>query len=584
MSEEQNLFLKGLSQKFSQEETLKKVQRSVTSEVKVDTTTQAQKEFLVSLTTKRIETENGSPTNNSTGSALVDQFGIMGTARGRDIQTVFTEQSQIWAENPLAALRFTYYLRMITRNVKGYENWESSGKVQKGQGSRDEAFKRLLWIAWNKKDTFEKNLIYLPLVGSWKDLWQLLLMDKGNFINKTKVYELLKLGLEDAVQSENVKKYMPTIYSDAGLNKKCKNGKPLHSKELNDLANGFRKYLKLNEKEYRKLKSSGKSHEFQRLLVSKNYKELNFGRIPSKAMFNIVKKDFLTKHNLEDKFESWLDTQSTVKFNGYPYELVKAVRSAGGSYKLSRIKKHTFDKQFENLIQLGKKDGCPLKGNVWVLLDTSGSMDNKIPDSEITCSDIANGLGLYFATLNEGAFHKKVLGFDSTSHLFQLGGTFTEMLNHLPNVGCGGTNFDGAIDEIIDLRKSELGKSIPLEDYPTILIAISDMQFNYSVYGDSSKGETNYEKLKQKFARHFPQEWCDKLQFIWWQVNARDKVYPSTIADKGTYFISGFDGAVISILLGGEQKVNEKGEIVLKTSEELVEEVLNQDILKSLQL
>ena len=90
-------------------------------------------------------TENGAISYASTGKEILDQFGKAGTARGRDMSTVWVDQQKLWEENPLYALRFPFYLRMITRAVKMGGN--TSETVQRGAGARDEAFKRVLWIA-----------------------------------------------------------------------------------------------------------------------------------------------------------------------------------------------------------------------------------------------------------------------------------------------------------------------------------------------------------------------------------------------------------------------------------------------------
>jgi hypothetical protein len=41
------------------------------------------------------------------------------------------------------------------------------------------------------------------------------------------------------------------------------------------------------------------------------------------------------------------------------------------------------------------------------------------------------------------------------------------------------------------------------------------------------------------------------MNIIWWNVAGRSGEVPSTIDDKGTVLISGFDGAIISAILGG---------------------------------
>ena len=65
---------------------------------------------------------------------------------------------------------------MITRKVKINDGFITE-KVQNGQGARDESFKRLLWIAENHKEEFYNNIWVLPIIGSWKDLWQIMYYD-----------------------------------------------------------------------------------------------------------------------------------------------------------------------------------------------------------------------------------------------------------------------------------------------------------------------------------------------------------------------------------------------------------------------
>ena len=42
----------------------------------------------------------------------------------------------------------------------------------------------------------------------------------------------------------------------------------------------------------------------------------------------------------------------------------------------------------------------------------------------------------------------------------------------------GSTNFQSVVDEIVRIRKSN--PNIPLEDYPSTLLVVSDMQFRYN--------------------------------------------------------------------------------------------------------
>ena len=141
--------------------------------------------------------ENGAKTYVTTSSALVDQFGKAGNFRHRDLHEVFSDQAKIWGEDAESALRFPFYLRLVTRKVKVNPKNETE-KVQNGQGARDESFKRLLWIAKEHPSDFYDNIWVLPLVGSWKDLWTLMFYDvKENIkcLNQKAIFEVIAQGL-----------------------------------------------------------------------------------------------------------------------------------------------------------------------------------------------------------------------------------------------------------------------------------------------------------------------------------------------------------------------------------------------------
>lgn len=529
-------------------------------------------EFLKAVTKGDTFTENGAVSNSTTGSILVDQFGKSGAHRGRDINQVFTEQSAIWGENPLQALRFPFYLRMITRKSKLFGG-DVTDTVQKGQGCRDEAFKRMLWIAKYQPDAFYKNLWLIPIVGSWKDLWVLMSMD--DTLDKSKFFELIMEGIEDDYQRDLVKKYLPRIRS----NKKVKSE---WSKKTNALAKEFCVFVGWTPKMYRLFKSSGLAHEFQHKICSKLYDKIDFKMIPGRALSMLTKESkgkdsFLKRHGLEKKYIDWLQTQPVAKFTGYPYEL--GMRVLKERSKLSMVEKMTIDKQFDGLIQLAKQDKGGIRGNVWCALDTSSSMTWRTLDTKGTRPlDVCISLGVYFSTLNEGAFHKHVIMFDSTSHVRKLTGNFTDMMSQASTGWAGGgTNFQSVINEIVRIRRTN--PNIPVEDYPTTLLVVSDMAFN------RSGRNTNYTEAVYKLSSVFPKEFVETFKFIWWDCSSRCSDQPSTIDDDGTYVFSGFDGSIVTLLLGGETKVDEKtGNVVQPTMEEMVETALTQEVLSQIKL
>jgi hypothetical protein len=77
------------------------------------------------------------------------------------------------------------------------------------------------------------------------------------------------------------------------------------------------------------------------------------------------------------------------------------------------------------------------------------------------------------------------------------------------------------------------------------------------------------------------------MTIIWWQVNGQfTGDVPSTMFDNGTVLISGFDGAIVTTLLGGMEEVVDKvtGEKRKRTPEEMMELALDQEILNKIKV
>lgn len=509
-------------------------------------------------------TENGALSYYTIGSAILDQFGKSSSYRGRNIETVWNEQAILWAENPDIALKFPFYLRMITR-VQNIIGGNKTSSVQRGAGVRDESFKRLLWIAKYHPQEFYRNLWLLPIVGSWKDLWTLLSFEGSEeYLDEQKFFEVIAEGINDNNHKDLVKKYMPRIRS----NNKCKT---TWSKRTNNLAKNFAHIAGWSYEDYRRYKSTGKAHEFQTIICKGLYQNINWKTIPGKALLNLVGSKFLKNHNLEDNYYNWVMDQPVVKFNGYPYELGQKLGTARTC--VSKIKEITINKQFDNLIATGKSNNGAITGNVLCALDTSGSMDSRINLSANTSAyDVCISLGIYFSELNTGAFHNVVAMFDAVSELKTLRGkTFTDKWFEIrrEETAWGNTDFQSLIDLIIDTRINH--PEIDINDFPTTLLVVSDMQF------DNCGENSNFEETKRKLSKVFPKEFVDNFKIIWWYCTSRTtKDFPSTMDHAGTYMFSGFDGSIISFLLGGNATEKENK---IPSMEEIINIALNQEVL-----
>lgn len=522
-------------------------------------------------------TQNGAISNAGSGNSVLDYFAKCGTYRYRDQVAVNADMALAWAENPLHTLQVMFYNRAVTRKAKDLYNTEP--EMMRGQGNKDEFIRTLKWLEENHPNTLYANLWAIPTFGCWKDFWY----DSPStglyhYVDTKQVYRLIKSAMKHEYHVALLAKYLPKIRSSSAV----KNDR---HRRLNAFAKGLCKYLKWTERDYRKFKSNPSyiAHQFQRDISAANWTDIDWNMVPGKALFSLSSKagkdgkTFIQRHGLEESYIKWLAKQPVAKFTGYPFELLKAYN--GNKTASSKM---TIDKQFEGLLEKARTDvNSSLFGkNVLCALDTSGSMESVVDNNGTRAIDVCLSLGIYFASLNTGSFKDYVIMFDSKSELKKLTGTtFTQKVDVVNSwkTAWGSTNFQSVIDEIVRVRKSN--PSIPVEDYPSIILCVSDMQYN-----DTGSNTSNYEEAKSKFASvGLP---CPT--FIWWNVNGRyskGNEVPSTLDDAGTVLVSGFDGAVITSILGGVDKkvVDEKtGEVRKLNPLEMMEEALNQSLLNKL--
>lgn len=519
-------------------------------------------------------TTNGAIAYTTTFSALVDQFGVSGNYMNRSYDDVCKDMESLWSnEDKNSALRFVFYLRMITRNVN--INNKKTEKVQKGLGLKDEFIKRLLWLANNEHETFLKNLWIVPLVGSWKDLFVLMHYDLilgVNCLNRKEIYALIASCLKNNAQTDLIKKYIPRVESM----KKCKTD---WAKNTNRFAKELANFLGMTRLDYNHMKSKGNAHTFQKIICNGDYTKLVWDCIPGKALRLLINGNFIQNHKLEESIKQWIDSKPSIPFNGYVYELAKDIRSYYSTKNdINLYKRLVADKQFETLINKAVKDGN-ITENVLPILDTSGSMETNVGNT--TAMNISLSLGVFFATINKGYFHDCVMMFDSKSyfHKFQ-GKTFSEKLNELPLNAMGSTNFQSVVDALVELRTKH--PNIPLEEYPTTLLVVSDMQFNPTTRKWENHKivteDSNNDLMKKKLKQVFPSDFVDSMKFIWWNCASSEINFPTECKESGEYLLSGFDGSIITLLLGDE--VKEKNQKPQMDIDDMINLILSQEILQ----
>lgn len=440
-------------------------------------------------------TDNGMKTLSTSHSALVDLFGIAGSMRREDIVPHFIKA---FNENSLLALKLALYTRDCTE----------------GQGNRKNFRDILYWVTstypMNKDNEKTRNDIYvinmikkIPLVGRWDDI---LHVDESY---QDYVFYLIKSGLKDKNAQGLCAKWMP---------------------RQGAIANALRKYLGLTPKQYRK-KLVSLSKTVEQKMCARQWNEIEYSHVPSKAFKNYTNA---FKNHDGVRFDAFLNKaeKGEVKVNAkaiYPYDVIANLRN---NIKASEA-------QWKNL-----PDFIEEGMNILVMADGSGSMESRIDNGDVTYLDVANSLAIYTSERLKSAFKDLYLTFSQTPKFVKLEGSLKDKVsiarehNEVAN-----TNVVAGFKLIIETAKRN---NVPQEDMPTVLLIISDGEFDADREFDDSMLQS-VQRLYSKAGYKVP-------QVVSWNVAGRMGRSPVTYNQTGTAMISGFSPSILKYI--GSQDIS----------------------------
>ena len=433
--------------------------------------------------------ENGSDKFTTTGNPFLDDFAKLSVYKEpRNLDSIFETMNSLWSHDPLRTLQLTVFLRLITRKTVLFNGSKLS--TQRGQGLRHEFLGRLLWLVHMHKETFEKNLQYFVVAGSWKDVFDLLRYDlsyngkEHPMLDWNFMVKFIADGLANESQSNLVKKYLPQIYSAKHcdtLQKQCNAviGRRIARFLFGNPEDNQAKIH--NAIEYRKLKTSGNAHDWQKKIAQQNYLNINWDTIAGRALQKLVNSKFLENHNLEEVFANWMLNQETAKYTGYPYELFKdggygyTTRNSSSlinSLYPKKYQRELVNKQFLQLIETAKQDMNRQTGFI-VAMDVSGSMTAKCKGSQTMSSySVARAMALYFSYLLKGKFANTLLAFSEKVVIDKFEGKnpIEKYYNGYYKYSACNTNFF----QIAQLFGQLKAKGYPESDFPTGVVCLSD--------------------------------------------------------------------------------------------------------------
>ena len=432
------------------------------------------------------KTENGAVALSTSGSALLDLYGTIGSLRNAEDERIFRLFSNAYKEHPIYATKIVFYARDIIC----------------GLGER-KTFRTLIrYMAEHYPESLRPNFDLIGVYGRYDDLYSLIgtPLEDDMWIAMKKQFndDLVNLHKGNAISL--LAKWIKT--ADASSEKTRTLG-ILTAHKLGYSVYSFKRIIR----EMRK-----KIGIVEALMSDNRWDEITYSKVPSRAMMlyrnaffrhdGTRYKEFIKKAvSGEEKIHS-----STL----YPYDIIEKCLDNGNDM--------TIEAQWRQLPNYVGENA-----NVLIMADTSGSMIGRPLNSAI-------GLAIYFAERNKGAFHNLWMSFSSQPTFHELKGeTLAQKIANLDKRDWEmNTNLKAAFDAIIDIAEEN---DIPSEDMPKSLIVISDMEIDYC--GD--RNWSFYDKMTHKFEKHG----YSIPNVIFWNVNSRSDVFHADSNRKGVQLASG---------------------------------------------
>ena len=388
--------------------------------------------FLESLQTKDVFTENGMLTNSTTMNECVNLFFTIGAMRGQDKSRLLSMFSKSFNESPITAMKILFWSR----------------DVREGAGER-QIFKDIIeFLAQTHPNELRKNIHLISEYGRWDDIFTLF----GTELEED-VLDLIVSGLEKG----------------DGL---CSKWIPRKGVVFNKI----RKRMKSTPKELRQLLVRF-SNTVEQKMCAKEWQNIDYSKVPSLAMSRYTKV-FTNRDQVG--FASYLQSlkEGTTKVNAstlYPYDVIKTLQY--GNQGLANEQWKALPNYMEGSSE-----------RILPIVDVSGSMSSLIGGKgSVTCMDVSISLGMYISERIEGIFKDHFITFSSKPQLQKLLGNLNERFLQLQNASWGmNTNLEAVFTLILNRA---LENKVSESEMPTKILIMSDMEFDEAQGGSFTAQE-----------------------------------------------------------------------------------------------
>jgi hypothetical protein len=453
--------------------------------------------LLAAMQTKDSRTENGMVTNSTSLNNCVDLFFQIGAMRGQDKTRLINAFTKAFGENPLTAMKLLFW----ARDVRG------------GAGER-QIFKDIVtYLANNRQEVMRKNIHLISEFGRWDDLLVLI----GTPLEKDAL-EVISKGLSE--KNGLCAKWMPRPN--------------VKNREAKRQANAIRTFLGMSPKEYRKMLVE-LSNTVEQLMCANEWSAIDYSKLPSKAMSDLMKA--FSKHD-KDRFGAYLTSleKGETKINAgavYPYDIVKNLKQGntrGANAQWDALPNYLLNssERFMPVVDVSGSMTCPAGGN-----------------PNVTCMDVAISLGLYISERNVGPFKDAFVTFSDNPKLQYLKGSLSERYSQLSRAEWGmSTNVESVFRLLLKKAKDS---NVSQDEMPTMILILSDMEFNSGTRGNWNKtAQESFESMYADAGYQMP-------KLVYWNIQSRSNENKPVQFDKqGTALVSGFSPALLTSLLAGK--------------------------------
>ncbi len=497
-------------------------------------------------------TENGAVAYKSTGNAVLDAFGTMGSYNRLTFDDKYLIDSALekfykaWSEDRTLAMKLLFYLR----DIRG------------GQGCRTLFRVIMITLANYYPEYVINNFNNFLLYGRGDDL--LYLLDTP--IEKDVIEYIGQVLSEDIISVGNggtcslLAKWLPSENAS--------------SKQTKYFANKLIKGLDMKPSEYRRILSKlRKSINIVETQMSQNkWEEIDFDKLPSKAsmlysnaFYNHVKEAYTEYLNKLALGNSKINAGTLV-----PVDIIHKIFN-GGYYPIEKSKKDIilYDalwKALPNYFEEADKDETGI-----CVVDTSGSMLG-------TPIEVAISLGLYCADKAKGPFKNHFITFSHKPELQEIKGS--NIFEKVSNMSRAGWDMNTNLEAVFELiLETAVKNNLSQDELPNKLYIISDMQFDDCAVNNnyepthwweekrninSNKTLSFMESMRDRYAEY------DYIlpAIVFWNVRTSNcGMFQQTIRDEQCCFVSGYSPSLFkAVLLGTEysEEINDRGEEITR--------------------